>query len=89
VALRNNLIYDSKDSKLRYFTDTEHGSSGSPVFDDNWQVVALHRASAFVDNVKFQGRQVGWVNEGTQVTALLDDLKVKNAELFKEVTGEN
>jgi endonuclease G, mitochondrial len=89
VALRNNLIYDSKPPKLRYFTDTEHGSSGSPVFDDNWQVVALHRASAFVDNVRFQGRQVGWVNEGTQISALLDELKVKNAPLFKEITGEN
>lgn len=89
VALRNNLIYDSKFPQVRYFTDTEHGSSGSPVFNDSWQVVALHRASAFVDDIKFQGRLVGWVNEGTQVSALLEDLKAKNATLFKEITGEN
>lgn len=88
VALRNNLIYDSKFPRLRYFTDTEHGSSGSPVFNDSWQVVALHRASSFVDNVKFQGRLTGWVNEGTQMAAIADDLKIKNAKVFEAVTDE-
>lgn len=85
VAIRNNLIYDSKFPKLRYFTDTEHGSSGSPVLNDSWQVVALHRASAFVEDVKFQGRLTGWVNEGTQITAILEDLKVKNADVYQAI----
>jgi V8-like Glu-specific endopeptidase len=85
VAIRNNLIYDSKFPKLRYFTDTEHGSSGSPVLNDSWQVVALHRASAFVEDVKFQGRLTGWVNEGTQITAILEDLKDKNAEVYQAI----
>ena len=44
-------------------------------------VVALHRAAAFVNNVKFQGRTTGWVNEGTQITAILNDLKAKNVVL--------
>lgn len=81
VAIRNNLVYDSKFPKLRYFTDTQHGSSGSPVFNDSWQVVALHRAATYVDSVKFQGRTTGWVNEGTQITAILNDLKAKNVVL--------
>jgi len=86
VALRNNLVYDSNFPKLRYFTDTDHGSSGSPVFNDQWEVVALHRASSFVNNVNFQGRPAGWVNEGTHILAILDYIKVSNPSLFKEVT---
>jgi len=88
VALRNNLIYDSVFPKLRYFTDTDHGSSGSPVFNDRWEVVALHRASTFVDNVRFQGRPAGWVNEGTHVLAILEYLKEKNPAVHEDmITG--
>jgi V8-like Glu-specific endopeptidase len=29
---------------VQYTTDTLPGSSGSPVFNDNWEVVALHHA---------------------------------------------
>ena len=89
VALRNNLVYDSNFPKLRYFTDTDHGSSGSPVFNDAWEVVALHRASSFVYNVNFQGRPAGWVNEGTHILAILEHIKVSNPSLFKELTEKN
>ena len=41
VALRNNLVTDADATSVRYFTDTEAGSSGSPVCDDQWRVVAL------------------------------------------------
>lgn len=88
VALRNNLVYDSNFPRLRYFTDTQHGSSGSPVFNDSWQVVALHRASTFVDNLDFQGRSTGWVNEGTQMAAILEHMEAKNVDVYNMVTGE-
>lgn len=42
VAIRNNLLTWRTDHSLLYETDTEVGSSGSPVFNDNWDVVALH-----------------------------------------------
>jgi endonuclease G len=85
VALRNNLVYDSNFPMLRYFTDTEQGSSGSPVFNDGWQVVALHRASTFVN----KDQVTGWVNEGTQMAAIMDDLKLKNQAVYQAVTGKN
>jgi endonuclease G len=55
IASRNNKItvyvYDNADAPqpppennfLYYSTDTLKGSSGSPVFSDQWYVVALHR----------------------------------------------
>lgn len=46
VALRDNRIVDVFDAFLHYAADTELGSSGSPVFNDQWELVALHHASA-------------------------------------------
>lgn len=77
IAVRNNLITGATDTDLRYFTDTKQGSSGSPVLDDQWRVVALHRGSTVTDNVKYQGKSVAWVNLGTQITKVLEHLKTK------------
>lgn len=55
VAFRNNLVSAADDTTVRYFTDTDHGSSGSPVCDDRWQVVALHRGARHTGGVQFQG----------------------------------
>jgi hypothetical protein len=74
VALRNNLITDVDDTTLRHFTDMLIGSSGSPVLDDGWRVVALHRGAVDVKGVRFQGRPTAVVNVGTQIAAILDHL---------------
>ena len=44
VALRNNQVVDIFDHFLHYTTDTDRGSSGSPILNDQWQVVGLHHA---------------------------------------------
>jgi V8-like Glu-specific endopeptidase len=36
--------------RLRYRNNTEPGSSGSPVFDMRWNLVALHHAGAQTDD---------------------------------------
>ena len=40
LALRENQIVDLLEQFLHYRTDTEPGSSGSPVYNDQWQIVA-------------------------------------------------
>lgn len=42
LAIRNNLLTYRTDNALLYETDTEVGSSGAPVFNDSWDVIALH-----------------------------------------------
>jgi endonuclease G len=49
IAIRNNTLLDLPeqpplDRFAHYETDTEQGSSGSPVFNDQWEVIALHHS---------------------------------------------
>jgi endonuclease G len=45
LSIRENLFDGIDDTKIYYKTDTAQGSSGSPVFNDQWQVVGLHHKS--------------------------------------------
>jgi V8-like Glu-specific endopeptidase len=44
IALHANDVISVWDRYIFYTTDTEPGSSGSPVFNKEWKVVALHHA---------------------------------------------
>jgi endonuclease G len=44
LAIRENRVVDELEQFLHYVTDTAPGSSGSPVFNDQWEVVALHHS---------------------------------------------
>lgn len=66
VALRRNEIVHVDPTRLYYVTDTEGGSSGSPVFNDDWNVIALHRAGMEDD----AQRPVKNANQGVPLTAI-------------------
>jgi endonuclease G, mitochondrial len=87
IAIRNNLVTATSATDVRYFTDTRRGSSGSPVFDDQWQVVALHRGSTMVTGVQFQGKSVAYVNVGTQIAAIHADLKANYPDLWVRIAA--
>jgi len=84
-GIRNNLVSASTATELRYFTDTESGSSGSPVFNDQWEVVALHKASTYVSNVQFQGKSTAYVNLGTHLGAIIDNLRLRYPLIATEI----
>lgn len=44
VAVSENQVVETFRHLVHYTTDTDLGSSGSPVLDDHWQVIALHHA---------------------------------------------
>ena len=85
VAIRNNLASEATQTDVTYFTDTREGSSGAPVFDDQWLVMALHRASTVAEDVKFQGRSTAVVNVGTQIHAILAEVRKTKPKLADEI----
>jgi hypothetical protein len=44
LSLSVNRLLDHEAPRLHYRTATEGGSSGSPVFNQNWQLIGLHHA---------------------------------------------
>lgn len=42
IAFRDNQLKKIKSDRIHYLTDTKKGSSGSPVLDDDFNVIALH-----------------------------------------------
>jgi endonuclease G len=83
IAVRNNILQYRTDRTLLYETDTETGSSGSPVLNDEWQVVALHHyGSPFLERNDENGRPIPVnVNEGVRISAIYRDLAAKAAAL--------
>lgn len=66
VALHNNDVLRVKDKVVWYETDTEPGSSGSPVFNNTWDLVALHHAGWIENGVT--------TNEGVRIAAIVSHL---------------
>jgi endonuclease G, mitochondrial len=66
VALRYNAIVHVDPTRLYYVADTEGGSSGSPVFNDDWRVIAPHRAG-IVDDAQ---RPVKNANQGVPLMVI-------------------
>ena len=62
ICLTDNKVINIYNGRVQYTTDTMPGSSGSPVFNDEWHVVAIHHAGG--DLIKnSQGDKV-FANEG-------------------------
>lgn len=70
IALRTNFCIGSiaSSSRLHYLSDTEKGSSGSPILDDNWQVVGLHRAWDYYSH-HYKGQPIRFNSLGLQYAA--------------------
>src|SRR5262249_8821155 len=81
IAIRNNLLVYRTDRTLLYETDTDVGSSGSPVFNDDWELVALHHwGHPFLEQNDEQGRPIPQnVNEGVRISTIYDYLQQRLA----------
>jgi V8-like Glu-specific endopeptidase len=69
-SLQDNLLLDYDDRVLHYRSPTEGGSSGSPVFDDEWRLIGLHHAGGtFMPQLNKAGGTYA-ANEGITIDAI-------------------
>lgn len=90
LAMRENQVIDLLEDFMHYKTDTAPGSSGSAVFNDQWEVVALHHSG--VPERDAQGRilntdgnvwteaqgegKIAWrANEGARISRVIKHVK--------------
>ncbi|QDY44796.1 endonuclease [Planococcus glaciei] len=67
VTLRENEVKSISSDYVHYVSDTEPGSSGSPVFNDQWVVVSLHHAG-----IPHPDNEGEWIaNEGIRISSIL------------------
>ena len=72
ISITDNETAFADDLRCQYFTDTLPGSSGSPVFDDRWRLVALHHAGGFLTQPGDPTQHLR--NEGVRTAPILADL---------------
>lgn len=73
IAFVRNQITSFDDRVVQYLSDTQTGSSGSPVFNDQGQLVALHHAGGRPQEVA--GKPPVRKNEGIRIPRVMSGLQ--------------
>ncbi|MET4590714.1 serine protease [Arthrobacter sp. 754] len=86
LALQQNELIDRFDQFLHYHTDTSPGSSGSPLYNNQWEILGLHHSGVparneagdilTVDGTVWDKTQnelkIQWIaNEGIRISSIL------------------
>ncbi|MBL8213705.1 MAG: trypsin-like peptidase domain-containing protein [Bryobacterales bacterium] len=105
VVLRNNLLVsrDEASNFLTYEANTDRGSSGSPVYNREWEVVALHHSveiardgngmvltrdgGLWTPAMGPENMQLLRMNEGVRVSRILSDLARKCDAIAQGAAG--
>ncbi|MFT3772700.1 MAG: serine protease [Minicystis sp.] len=89
VGLHHNVVTRVTADRIQYLTDTDKGSSGAPVFNERWEVIALHHCSAPIErsqeNPRFglddrgrgdpgRGVNIDYRNQGVRIERVIEGL---------------
>lgn len=96
VALSNNRMLDIDRDFLRYEADADFSSSGSPVFNQQWQLVGLHHAA--IAKLDEDGNPVPKApnaktfqieaQQGVRIYRIVEDLQKQALDLNPTATDE-
>ena len=73
ICLTDNKIVNIYGHRVQYTTDTMPGSSGSPVFNDEWRVVAIHHAGG--DLIRNARGDRLFANQGILMSAIAPKIR--------------
>lgn len=100
IAIRENIVVEIQDKFIHYTTDTQPGSSGSLVANDQWEIVALHRSSVPRKNKKGQilltkggyyrdesdAPFIDWIaNQGVLIDVILENVSQKKLPVEQNI----
>jgi V8-like Glu-specific endopeptidase len=80
LSLLDNALLDYEEKLMHYRAPTVGGSSGSPVFNEYWQLIGIHHAGG--ESIRRLNRQEGVysANEGIRIRAIINEIAKKKAE---------
>ncbi len=79
--MQNNFVAYADKQMLQYTTSTMPGSSGSPVFNDKFHVIAMHNSGGVLEEPST--KKCYMRNQGTTSIAILNDLKDNSPEIYQ------
>jgi V8-like Glu-specific endopeptidase len=80
ISMLDNFVSFADEKVVQYITITTPCSSGSPVFDDKFQVVAIHHSSGL--SLESATKRRYFRNIGTSMIAVLKDLQTNAPEIY-------
>ncbi|GIV77705.1 MAG: hypothetical protein KatS3mg050_2099 [Litorilinea sp.] len=73
IAMYHNMVAYVDDRRIQYLTDTLPGSSGSPVFDHDWNVIAVHHSGGWLREPG--SKQAFYRNEGIHINLVIQGMQ--------------
>jgi len=73
IAFQNNFVNFVDSKRVHYVTSTLPGSSGSPIFNDDWEIIGLHRAGGWIKRGS-TNPQSYFENQGVLIGPIFDSL---------------
>jgi hypothetical protein len=81
IAIQENEIVSIHKEVIRYKADTEPGSSGSPVLNNLWRIIALHHAAGEQDPATG-----AWLNnEGIRIDVIIERLRTSAPDIARQL----
>lgn len=80
LSFAANVVAFVGEGRVQYLTDTLPGSSGSPVFDADWNLVALHHSGGWLTEPGAATKGTYYRNEGIAIATVIDGLSLADLE---------
>ncbi|MCP4423016.1 MAG: trypsin-like peptidase domain-containing protein [Chloroflexi bacterium] len=83
ISMQNNFVAFANARSIQYLTSTEPGSSGSPVFNNDFVVVGIHHSGGNLLEPDTNRRYLR--NAGSSMIAILDDLQANAPQIYEQL----